>query len=99
MAPNVAKVCNETFKSAFSTSFAVTNELFTTASKQYDDINLEGEEEEVQTTKKSISVRFLVTESIFKIALDMEKISKKILVCLTYIYLFNHRQQVTMNSL
>ena len=75
MAPNVAKVCNETFKSAFSTSFAVTNELFTTASKQYDDINLEGEEEEVQTTKKSISVRFLGTESIFKIALDLEKIS------------------------
>jgi len=57
MAPNVAKVCNETFRSAFSTSFAVTNELFTTTSKQYDDINLEGEEEaeEVQATKKSIS--------------------------------------------
>ena len=63
MAPNVAKVCNETFRSAFSTSFAVTNELFTTTSKQYDDINLEGEEEaeEVQATKKSISVSFLGT--------------------------------------
>ena len=59
MAPNVAKVCNETFKSAFSTSFAVTNELFTTPSKQYDDINLEGEEEateETQAAKKSSSV-------------------------------------------
>ena len=59
MAPNVAKVCNETFKSAFSSSFAVTNELFTTPSKQYDDINLEGEEEateETQAAKKSSSV-------------------------------------------
>ena len=66
MAPNVAKVCNETFRSAFSTSFAVTNELFTTASKQYDDINLEGEEEakEVQATKKSISVSFPETGSV-----------------------------------
>ena len=62
MAPNVAKVCNETFKSAFSTSFAVTNELFTTPSKQYDDINLEGEEEateETQAAKKSSSVSLI----------------------------------------
>ena len=83
MAPNVAKVCNETFRSAFSTSFAVTNELFPTASKQYDDINLEGEEEagEDQATKKSISVSFLETGSVAndisyrqQVAMNMNKL-------------------------